>query len=341
MNANSILNADMATVSGWLREGWRWWTQELADMVPASLQSMGRYNGPLALYRDDGRIEMLRSSAGSHERPKPADLAIAEQQCLIRDIELPTMSLRDVKSTVALEAGRLFPLSDGSLLIDAEISSRSDDRNNMQVRIAAIRRDHAESAIAVCHEAGIAPQRIGIQYAFAQDRLHFDFAPIVRAAGLLPARSSAPVMWWGLVGFLFALNIGLLVWRDQQSVDNLHAAVEAQAPAVSVYRTIAARTARIEQVARTTASRRAAQDVVGDLATVTTALPDSAWVQRYDWNGMSVRLAGYLRPPADINVALRKNSRFINVRMSSADVQTGIPIGQPYDITADIRRGGR
>lgn len=341
MSTNSILNADMATVGGWLLDGWRWWIQELADMVPASLQSVGGHKGPLALYREDGQVEILRGSVGTPERPNPANLAVTEALCLIRQIELPAMNLQDIKSTIALEANRLFPLSDDSLFTDTEIATYSDDRKTVRVRIAAIRREQLEAVISVANAIGVAPKRIGVQNALDPDRLHFDFAPQLRSLGVLPERKTAPMLWWGLVAALVMLNIGLLVWRDQQSVDKLQAAVEAQAPAVRVYRTIAARTARIDEITRTTSSRRSSHDALSDLAAVTVALPDSAWVQRYDWNGASLRIAGYLRPPTDLNAALGKSPRFTNVRASSADIQADIPIGQPYDVTADIKAGGQ
>ncbi|MCH4152333.1 MAG: hypothetical protein LKF30_10385 [Sphingobium sp.] len=330
----------MATVGSWLRGGWRWWTNEIAAIVPASLRKMGQQNSPHAVFRDE-RIDFRDGIAGTAERPRPVNLALAPSQSLQRFIDLPAMGLSDIRSMMALEANRLFPLASDSLLVDAEIEARRDNGKTLQVRVVAIRRELAESAVSTALMAGIIPRRIGIGEGEHPDHLHFDFAPQMRALGMLPPKSQAPGIWWALVGALFLLNIGLLVWRDQQKVAQLEATVEAQQPAVSVYRTIATRTARVEQIARTTASRRASHDAMGDLAAATAALPDGAWVQRYDWNGASLRLAGYYRSPIDVNASLGRSERFINVRTSGSDVQADIPIGRPFDVTADVRRGGR
>lgn len=341
MKADTILNADMATMGGWLRDGWRWWTSELAAMIPSSWRGTHWSNGPLAHYDSDGTIMMVRGIAGSIEQPRAVDLALPASLALMREIDLPPMSQTDMRNYLALEAGRLFPFADASLISAAEPGRREAGAKTSPMRVAALHRDTLMSAIAAARNAGLAPQRIMLVDPAAPDQTMFDFAPPLRAEGHLPPQSQQARLWWSLVGFAVLLNIGLLIWRDQQSVARLQEAVDAQTPAVSIYRAIAGRTARIEQVARTTVARRTQQDALGDLAAATAALPDSAWVQRYDWDGRSLRIAGYLRPPTDIVAALGKSGHFSNVRPSNADVQADMPIGQPFDISADIRGGGR
>ncbi|KPF78734.1 hypothetical protein IP88_03130, partial [alpha proteobacterium AAP81b] len=45
MNASDLLNADMATLARWGRQGLAWWTAELAALVPA------RWRAPAARAR--------------------------------------------------------------------------------------------------------------------------------------------------------------------------------------------------------------------------------------------------------------------------------------------------
>lgn len=339
MKPASILNADMATLAGWLREGWRWWLDELSAMVPPSLRRARRGDGPLACYQADGAIEIVRGKQGSADQPCPTNLALPASLALMREVNLPAMSKADMRQYLALEAGRLFPLSDASLIVDAEAGRREAGASVTAMRMAALHRETILHALSAARAAGLEPARITLIDPPSPEQTTFDFAPQLRAEGILPPQSQQPLLWWSLVGFAFLLNISLLVWRDQQSVARLQAAVDAQAPAVAVYRAIAGRSASIEQAARTTLARRAQQNALGDLAATTSALPDSAWVQRYDWDGRSLRIAGYLRPPTDVVAALSKNERFTNVRPSAADVQADIPIGQPFDISADIVAG--
>ncbi len=340
MSGPSLLNADMATVAGWLRQGARWWIDTLADMLPATLRGAGSSKAPLARF-DNGAVAMIRGESGTPDRPRPADLGLPADRCLIRERTLPAMSLRDLDGFVGIEKDRLFPFADGSLLVASRVTGRSPDQGSMTVELAAIPRDLAEAAVVAAQAAGIAPRRIGIAPAYADGIMHFDVAPALRSEGLLPPPSNARTIWWSIVAAMILLNIGIVVWRDRQSVEQLRDIVAQQQPAVTVYRAIAGRSARLERVAATTVERRRRQDVLGDLAAASAALPDGAWVQRYEWDGRTLRLSGYLRPPVDVVAALGRDRRFANVRAGNGDVQAELPIGEPFDIVADLHGGRR
>lgn len=339
MRADAILNADMATVARWLRKGWRWWLDELAGMIPSSWRADTRRPATLAFHDEYGALEMLKGTAGAPRKPREADLALPFSSALMRELALPKMSTQDLRNYVNLEARRLFPFAEAGLLVDAEMRGEEAGAAGGRAQVAALHRETALAALADAQRIGLVPQRVVLMNPAVSDQQMFDFAPQLRAEGLLPPRSQQRMLWWTMVGAAAMLNIGLLVWRDQQSVARLQAAVDAQAPAIAVYRAIAGRSASIEQAARETVKRRAHHNALGDLAATTSALPDSAWVQRYDWDGRALRIAGYLRPPTDVVAALGKSERYTNVRPSAADVQADIPIGQPFDISADIVAG--
>lgn len=340
MSGNSVLNADMATVASWLRQAVRWWLDTVAGMLPASLRGDGRSSGPLARFDGDA-VTMIRGKAGTADRPWPADIALPAERCLIRERTLPVMSQRDLDGFVAIEQERLFPFADGSLLFASRIAHRAADQGGMTVELAAVPRDLAVAAANAARAAGVMPRRIGIAPADPGGALRFDVAPALRSEGLLPPPSNARAIWWSIVAALILLNIGIAIGRDRQSVDQLREVVAGQQPAISVYRAIAGRSARLERVAATTVARRQQQDALGDLATASAALPDGAWVQRYEWDGRTLRLSGYVRPPLDVVAALGSAPRFSNVRAGNGDVQAELPVGEPFDIIADLGRSAR
>jgi general secretion pathway protein L len=341
MSGRGILDADMATLGRWSREALRWWIDELATMVPAALRPARTFSGDFLLYRGSGEIIPYESGSprpGEMADREDSDLAIDQSQCLERQLDLPAMNARDLRSYLAVEADRLLPLPAHLLLIDSSREALDAVNGMMSIRIGAIRRELADDALAAATQRGVVPARIGIVEASAPTSMAYDFAPQLRAEGKLPNRQNRRGLWWGAVGALVLLNVALVVWQDQQSVDRLQDLVAAQAPAVSVYRVMADRIARVEGTASATATQRARHDVLGDLGHATNALPDTAWVQRYEWNGSSLRLAGYSRGATDVAGAIRRDPRFSNVRDSTGDVQAAIPIGQPFDISADILR---
>ena len=57
IRTGTILDLDMTSLGSALREGWDWWTSELAAMVPARLQPQGRkLSGPMAAFDADGDL---------------------------------------------------------------------------------------------------------------------------------------------------------------------------------------------------------------------------------------------------------------------------------------------
>lgn len=339
MSRPSILNADMATVAGWLRQGARWWVDTMAGMLPDSLRGGGG-KAPLALV-EDGTVTMARGQNGTPDRPRPADIGLPADRCLIRERTLPAMSARDLDGFVAIERDRLFPFADNSLLVASRVTARTPEQGSMTVELAAIPRDLAEAAVVAAKAGGIAPKRVGIAPAHPGGALRFDVAPALRSEGLLPPPGNARAIWWSIVAAMLFLNVGIVIWRDRQSVEQLQEIVDAQQPAVRVYRAIAGRSDRLERIAATTARRRRQQDVLGDLAAASAALPDGAWVQRYEWDGRTLRLSGYLRPPVDVVAALGRDRRFANVRAGNGDVQAALPIGEPFDVVTDLHGAGR
>lgn len=346
VSGSGILNADMATVSRWLRTGFGWWLAELREMVPERLLHR-RERGPVAQFTPGKPIVIRQGDetalALPPGRPRPMTLVLPAAVALQRRLTVPRMGTTDLRSYVALEQERLLPIGAQSLVIDVQAERGSGDAaaGTQGVRIAAVARSTMTDALAAAAAAGVAPQRIALSGTAGPDDLQFDFAPQLRSEGLLPPADMSRVIWWSLVALAFAANVGLLVWRDQQEVEQMRQLVEAQQPAVRVYRTISGRLARTREIAARSAARRRTHDAIGDLAATSAALPTPAWVQRYQWNGAGVRLSGYMRPPFDVAAALRKEPRFINIRPGSSDLQADLPIGQPYDISADIRHGGR
>lgn len=334
-----ILDADMTTIAGWIRQGFGWWKDELADLVPPALRLSQARRRPLAIYAGE-RAEIYWEenigTKGASDRPVNADLAVTSSQALIRELSIPVMRDADMRSYILLESDRLFPLAGDSLLVDAERGKRDDTSPQMSIRVAAIERTVAAAAIKAAREAGVLPERIGIATNDSTAAVAFDFAPQLRREGQLPPRGRQRAIWWGVVAAVFLLNLGLLVWRDRQSVVVLAQLVESQRPAVGVYRAIAVRTARIDQIERRTIARRRRHNALADLGAVSAALPDAAWVQRYGWDGRTMRIAGYMRAQTDVLAVLGHSNRFANARSSSSELQAENLGGQPFDISADI-----
>jgi len=326
MAGGSILDADMRTLGLRLRSGFAWWRSELGAMLPASLRSGTRRLRSFALYNGPGQIEAVGQGA---DRPVLVDPA----QCLVREIDLPAIAAADLAQLVAMEADRIFPLAPDMLVIGHTRAAHG------RVRVAALPLDTARAMLAELHDAGMVPAVVGLTREGEPGAIDVDFTPSLAAAGLVAPVRDAAVRWWLLAGFLFAGNLGLLVWRDVESVVRLDELVAQQAPAVKGARAITARIARTQAVAEQLAAQRRGHDALGTLVVVTRAMPAAAWVQRYTWDGATIRLTGYRRPQADVAAALRSSGRFSDVRSANTEAVTEIQTGLPFDIAARVEGG--
>ena len=85
-------------------------------------------------------------------------------------------------------------------------------------------------------------------------------------------------------------------------------------------------------------ARREGGEPLRMLDAVTGAVPTGAWVDRLAFDGRSVRLSGYRQDQVDVAAALRTSRQLTNIRNSGTDLLSRQTAGQPFDLTADLKR---
>jgi hypothetical protein len=327
MSGKGILDADMTTVAGWLRDGWRWWVDELAALVPDRWRALGRGRAEVA--RFDG-THLTGAAPG-----KAVAVAVASELCLVRVVERPALSERDVARMLAFEADRILPMPAETMVAAGRIVAR--EGATMRLAVAGLPRARADALAGLIVQQRARPVRVFVDHPAGA----IELLPALRDAGYLGVRHGAARGWWAAVAFLFVLNVGLLIWRDAARNQRLQEVVDAQAPAVAVSRAMTGRVRTGQRVALVTARRRAAYDPLGVLARVSGGVPGGTWAQRYGWTGDTLKLAGYRRRDANVVAALRALPGFVEVRNTNTDSVAEVPAGQPFDVSARLAGGER
>lgn len=332
MSGRGILDADMATLGAYIAQGWRWWVDELAAMVPARWRRGAGDALPRFLLAGD-RLE--RVDAGRRVLPADAPVAVMVPRaaCLVRTTEWPAVGERDLHRLIALEADRLLPAGPGEMLVAGRrLPGGAEGR--VAVEVAGLPRTVAVALLAATAAARVTPVRVLLEQ--PDDAPAIDFAPAMRAEGLIARARSGARFWWSVVAFLMVLNVALAVWRDAARVERLERLVAEQQPAMGVARTIGTRIARDRRIAVQSALLRRRQDALRDLGAVGAALPPGAWVQRYVWEPPEVRLTGYRPPRSDVATALRR-AGFAEVHTMGESGDAATPLGEPFDLSAQGR----
>jgi Tfp pilus assembly protein PilN len=77
------------------------------------------------------------------------------------------------------------------------------------------------------------------------------------------------------------------------------------------------------------------------LDAVTKAVPQDAWVNRFEWNGRTVHIRGQRKTSNDILARLEASPVLRNARSLAAEVRNDPNANQQFDMQADRQFGGR
>ena len=345
MKTGTLLDADMTTLARSFKEGVRWWVDELNAMLPGwARRERKAILGLVATYGADGNLRLAGESLplGSGDQgkaPRPATILIPEKLCLVRQVALPAMRRADMRKLVMLDLDRLMPFALDSAYADVAPTGAVTTDGKADVAIAALPKAQVKAVYAAATEAGLSPRAIGIADS-DEASLRFDFLPGLAEDGFATQARSGASFWWWLLAALFAFNVGVLIFRDVQSVSQLAALVESQQPTANAARRLAQRIAGEEGLRAELLARRERDNALAALAFATRVVPADVWIQRYSWNGETLRLSGYKQGNVDVVAALRKSGGFSSVRASTSDVAAESVTGQPFDVIAEWRKAG-
>jgi hypothetical protein len=337
MKTGTFLDMDMASL-GQAARGWtHWWLDELSAMIPARWQQRRQpLSGLLVVAEADGQLSAdggpLDAFAG---RPRPATILFPEERVLIRSLTLPAVRRADLAKLVTLDLDRLMPFPPGTAYASVSSAGAVAHDGKLVTRVAALPKADIAAAHAAAEALGLSPRAMGVVDA-AGDGLEFDFLPaFAEEAGL--SQGSGAGRWWLLVALLFAANIGLMIWKDARSVSDLAGLVDAQKPIANAARALGARLSGEDRLRSELIETRRRNNGLAALALASQTVPAGAWVQRYSWNGETLRLSGYKQVGVDVLGAMRKSGAFATVRATTTDVATDGTNGQPFDVSADWR----
>lgn len=337
VKTGTFLDLDMTTLGHRVNDIWRWWTSEMSAMLPHRLRSNAkRIRGPIAYWRDDSTLWLNGEMciADGDVPVRNAIIVIPNSICLIRSLHLPAMPDADLRKMVMLDIDRLTPFSADNAYADVSLSNEPALGGKRHLRIAAIQIDIAQDIAATARSCGLMPTALGV---CEDDVMAFDFLPALRDDGSVAARSSAPKRWWTFVAILFALNFGLFIFLDVQSVNRLSELVESQSLSAVGARNVASRIAKEDRLRAEILTLRERSDALAQLALTTRQMPEGIWVQRYSASENVLRLAGYKQSTNDLLGSLRKSGRFTTIRASTSEGAPESGTGQPFDITAEVK----
>ncbi|KSB90008.1 hypothetical protein AS593_11320 [Caulobacter vibrioides] len=340
MTLQQILNADLATIARWCRDGFSWWVDELADAIPARWRSAGSRHAPWTVrIGDDGAMRIWRDGrqvppeARSSSALRRADILLPAQAVLVRRIDLPPLSSRDLRRMLAENMDRLTPFAADRVYFDALAEGEGDREGRRRVRLAVILREQAQAVLEQARALGLEVERFGVEA--EGGGVEIDFMAAIRAeqGGARDLRRS---VWWSACAGLVALNVAVAVIMDVRDVRRLEAAVAAEQPKVMAAARLRQNVAQGQRMRLDLLNRRSRNEPLRIIDALGKVLPDGQWVHRLEWNGRAVRVAGFKTQGFDVPAALRQTPALTNPRSLLSDMPVKTASGvEPFDVIAD------
>ncbi len=341
MTLTELLNSDVKTIMRTVQDNIEVLRDELATLVPQSLITSKaqvypvlKFDRTMRLIDIDGNTVDTVGDVADRLAARDVTVLIDRDQALIRTICLPPLSRADLGRMLALNIERYVPLPVHDVVFSQAARSDATSDGLSATDIAAIPLTRARALADTLQRMGVRPRALRIAHEDHTPDLRFNFLGAFQAAGLIAKTRSYRGTWWSIVLVLAALNFATIIWRDSASVARWESVVEAQRPAVSVAQQVAARTRTANTIAQEVGQRRKRHDPLAVLAKTTAAIPDGAWVQRYEWDGGTLRLTGYRSRDTDVAGALRRVPGFANVKSAQSDSVAETSTGQPFDLVA-------
>ena len=348
MTLQELLNADVSSIGQWARQGFAWWIDELSTLLPVNWRNWfssrtRRLVEPLSPsgWRQWQNGKLLTPTQADRAPKAGVGLILPADAVLLRPLEFPRVPLSDLKRMVALDIDRLSPLAGSLVYHDIEIIDRDAGDGKQMVLLGVTPRETAARYLAEARAAGFAPVAMGAPRGDGGASYRFDFLPALRASMGETVGGRVLLYWWAAVAVLLVLNLAGLVVRDMLDISRLRHAVDDQQTAVAAASQLQRRV-QTEDVQRSDLIARQMQgDPLHVLDAVTRVLPPSAWVQRLEWNGQTLRVVGFKNAETDLLAAFRASPMFINPRAAGPETQPKPGASPPFDITTDVSKRAR
>ena len=331
---------------------WRWWVQELAQLVPERLSTMSGVAAipvvalegedvvlvearPGAAARPASRVAMgglggdaqraalrqLLESAG--ETRGRVRLRLARDEALVRRVSLPAATEENLHQVLGFEMDRFTPFRLDDVYFDHRVMSRDSVSGQIAVEIAVARRELVDARVDQLRAWGASVQGVTVEGEAERGAAPLDLLPSEQRG----QRESGGERW--LVPGLAVLALALLVVALLYPAYNKRSAAVALIPQVAKAKQEAeAADVIARQLERQVADynfmvtrKQTTWPVLAYIEEVTRLLPDNTWVQQLD-----VKTNGRTRE-VQVTGETASSSKLIEVLEQSSILQNAAPKG--------------
>jgi general secretion pathway protein L len=342
-----------------LSAAWRWWSGEIASLVPAALRQSfagGRGRQVLVL-AEDGTAEFVQQGAGREEtlarfdldatnlaeardilaavrqrRGPGAGLRLPAETALSATMALPLAAETNLDQVVAFELDRRTPFKHEEVYHSQRVLQRDAAAKRLSVQLTVVPRRVVDEALALAERLGLVLDRVEV----AGDA----------SGNLLPARpqplaARLPSVAFGVLALLAVALAGAAAFipleRAHRAASVLKADVaESKRLADESLRLQKEIDAEIQEGGFLAARKRQVPSASEILFTVTQLLPDDTWLSELEISAGEMRATGYAESASAILGLIDQSPRFANAAFRSPVTQDQRAKREQFNIAAHV-----
>lgn len=330
---------------------WRWWTGELAGLLPLRLRdALGLPLGKVAVQVSAERITL--AGEGQPDEVVPRDdldqwamapplwlkkavqrraqvaLVIDPQDVFRRRVMLPAAARWRLRQILSLDLDRLSPVPPERVLFDGRVAAVRDNR--VVAELLLVKRETVERGLDLCRSIGLTATEVVITPGRP-------LLTLPRSPASLGTVGRLTIILAILVTGLAAANI----WRDAAARESAAAALATEVGQAKKAAAAAERLRGEVMAARQgvtfLARRKQAPMLAALVAEMTGLLPDDTWLFSLERTGNELRLKGHSRAASGLVERLGHSTAFTNAQFRAPLTQSGRGDMQRFDLSVDIR----
>jgi general secretion pathway protein L len=327
---------------------WRWWTGELAQMVPERFAALGgatrvpqvavagdslvlvEQKAPgaprdtVAIPKDPqqarGAVRQMLERAG--EARGRARLALAKGEALVRRTTMPAATEENLAQVLSFEMDRLTPFRADEVYFDHRIVSRDAAAATLVVLVAVARRDIVDNRVEMLRSLGVTVEAVGVR----EDAAHG------AALNLMPPELRGQretererVMKRALLAAAGVLLVAVLIYppyAKREVIKSLHPVeAKAQSEAQATSKLAQELERLVDEHNFLLAKKHGTPPALAYIEEISRLLPDNTWVQQ-----LELKVAGKTRE-LQITGETASSSKLIEILEQSTLLRNATPRG--------------
>jgi general secretion pathway protein L len=344
---------------GRLRNFWRWWSGELIELLPQSLQQAIAQRrqklyvevdgdklllslGNRAAQREVLRLPLDTRDAGHADIPREVQqtiLLMPDGKVLARRISLPAAAEENLREVLGFEMDLHTPFEASEVYYDYTIVGRDSARQKVTVDLVYAPREAVDALLEGTDSLGMKTDVVTCRRRDNANLQPVNLLPQEQRRARRVDVKSVNLALTALLALLLVAAISIPIVQKNRAIEALEAQVQVAAAEARQGAELRQDLERMAEASQFLVEKKASDVMIVELIDeVSRILPDHTWIARLDLSGDELQIQGQSSASSSLIRIIESSPWFENARFSSPVVQIAGTDNDRFHVTATVAR---